>query len=30
MVGGRAVAMQGVENKVSYRLSDDRGNIIPE
>ena len=30
MVGGRAVAMQGVENKVSYRLSDERGNIIPE
>jgi len=30
MVGGRAVVMQGVENKVSYRLSDDRGNIIPE
>jgi len=30
MVGGHAVAMQGVENKVSYRLSDERGNIIPE
>jgi len=30
IVNGRAVAMTGVENKVSYRLSDERGNLIPE
>ncbi|WP_026941673.1 energy transducer TonB [Hellea balneolensis] len=30
IVNGRAVAMTGVENKVSYRLTDERGNIIPE
>lgn len=27
---GRPVAMTGVENKVTYRLKDERGNIIPE
>ena len=30
IVNGRAVAMIGVENKVSYRLTDERGNVIPE
>ncbi|MDB2438437.1 energy transducer TonB [Hellea sp.] len=30
ILNGRAVAMIGVENKVSYRLSDERGNLIPE
>lgn len=30
IVNGRPVAMRGVENKVSYRLTDERGNIIPE
>lgn len=30
IVDGRAVSMSGVENKVSYRLTDERGNIIPE
>jgi len=30
IVNGRPVAMRGVENKVSYRLKDERGNIIPE
>lgn len=30
IVNGRAVAMTGVENKVRYRLTDERGNIIPE
>ncbi|MDA8708326.1 energy transducer TonB [Hellea sp.] len=30
ILNGRAVAMIGVENKVSYHLSDERGNIIPE
>ena len=30
IVNGRAVAMTGVENKVTYRLSDERGRLIPE
>jgi protein TonB len=30
IVNNRPVAMRGVENKVSYRLTDERGNIIPE
>lgn len=30
IVDGRAVAMSGVVNKVTYRLTDERGNIIPE
>ena len=30
IVNGRPVAMRGVENRVSYRLTDERGNIIPE
>ena len=30
IVDGRAVAMTGVETKITYRLTDDRGNIIPE
>jgi len=30
IVDGRAVSMSGVENKVTYRLTDERGNIIPE
>lgn len=30
IVNGRPVAMTGVENKVTYRLMDERGNIIPE
>ena len=30
VVNGRTVAMTGVENKVTYRLTDERGNIIPE
>ena len=30
IVNGRTVAMMGVENKVTYRLTDERGNIIPE
>jgi len=30
IVNGRPVAMIGVENKVSYRLTDERGNTIPE
>lgn len=30
IVNGRAVAMTGVENIVRYRLTDERGNIIPE
>ena len=30
IVNGRSVAMRGVENKVSYRLTDERGKLIPE
>ena len=30
MVGGRPVAMTGVVNKVSYRLTDESGRPIPE
>lgn len=30
IVNGRAVAMRGVENKVTYRLTDERGKLIPE
>ena len=30
IVDGRAVARSGVENKVTYRLTDERGKIIPE
>ena len=30
IVNGRPVAMTGVENKVTYRLTDERGNLIPE
>jgi len=30
IVDGRAVARTGVENKVTYRLTDERGKIIPE
>ena len=30
IVDGRNVARKGVENKVSYRLTDERGRIIPE
>ena len=30
IVDGRAVARHGVENKVTYRLTDERGRIIPE
>lgn len=30
VVDGRNVARKGVENKVTYRLSDERGRIIPE
>lgn len=30
IVDGRSVARKGVENKVTYRLSDERGRIIPE
>ena len=28
--GGLPVAMSGLENKVTYRLTDERGNLIPE
>ena len=28
--GGLPVAMSGLRNKVSYRLTDERGNLIPE
>lgn len=30
IVNGRPVAMTGVENKVTYRLTDERGQLIPE
>ena len=30
VVDGRNVARKGVENKVTYRLTDERGRIIPE
>ena len=30
VVDGRNVARKGVENKVTYRLTDERGKIIPE
>ena len=30
IVDGRQVARKGVENKVTYRLTDERGKIIPE
>lgn len=30
IVDGRAVAMRGVETKITYRLTDERGRIIPE
>ena len=30
VVNGRHVAMTGVENKVTYRLTDERGQLIPE
>ncbi len=30
IVDGRAVARKGVESKISFRLADERGNIIPE
>ncbi len=30
VVNGRNVAMTGVENKVTYRLTDERGQLIPE
>ena len=30
IVDGRSVSRKGVENKVTYRLSDERGRIIPE
>lgn len=30
IVDGRNVARKGVENKVTYRLTDERGKIIPE
>ncbi|MEP3891159.1 MAG: energy transducer TonB [Hellea sp.] len=30
IVNGRPVAMTGVENRVTYRLKDERGNLIPE
>lgn len=30
IVNGRAVAMTGVVNKVTYRLTDERGQLIPE
>ena len=30
IVDGRQVARKGVENKVTYRLTDERGRIIPE
>ena len=30
LVGGQAVARSGVESKVSFRLNDERGRLIPE
>ncbi len=30
IVDGRAVSRSGVETKITFRLADDRGNIIPE
>lgn len=30
IVDGRAVARQGVESTITFRLTDERGNIIPE
>ncbi|PHR94356.1 MAG: hypothetical protein COA69_01810 [Robiginitomaculum sp.] len=30
IVNGRSVARQGVETKITFNLSDERGNIIPE
>ena len=30
IINGRNVARVGVENKVTYRLNDERGNLIPE
>ena len=30
IVNGRPVAMTGVENKVTYKLTDERGQLIPE
>ncbi len=30
IVDGRAVARSGVESKITFRLADERGNIIPE
>lgn len=30
IVDGRSVSRKGVENKVTYRLTDERGKIIPE
>ena len=29
-VGGRSVAMTGVQNQITFRLTDERGEIIPE
>ena len=30
VVDGRSVSRSGVETKISYRISDERGKIIPE
>jgi len=30
IVDGRATARKGVETKITFRLADERGNIIPE
>jgi protein TonB len=30
IVDGQPTAMRGVENRVTYRLTDERGNILPE
>jgi len=30
IVNGRPVAMRGVENQVTYKLTDERGQLIPE
>jgi len=30
IVDGRDVAMEGLSNRVSFHLNDERGNLIPE
>jgi len=30
IVDGNAVEMRGVETKITYRVTDERGNILPE